>query len=171
MKKGLLIGGILLVTVFVFAVIVMGIILAVENGIYCAGPPSIRNVTNATGNTMKLFTKSSLFPFNGQQDDLQTGKTATQCIDICAGNTRCQGFYIHTDQDLPTNQGACYFYYGNNAQAMVGPTVNLPAYFTAGHMLVGAQQPVTVTDVYLKTTAAYNVFRSVYDTPTAANIG
>jgi len=168
-QKGLLIGGILLTVVFVVAAIVVGIILAVDNGLYVSGP-SMETVTNASGHNMTLFSNAGLYPFNGTPDDIKNGQTPSTCIDVCVANPRCQGFFIHTENSLPVNQGSCSFYYGNNVQDFVGSHVNLPGYFTAGNILVGTQQPLTATDVYLKTNTAYNIFRTSYDSPTTVSL-
>jgi hypothetical protein len=161
-------GGILLLLLFITATVVMGIILAVDNGIFCGSPE--KDTISSTSGNMNVFVDTSLYPYNGNWNDKQIGKTVSECVEICLNDASCKGFHRHNENGLPIDEGTCYLYNGNNVQAMLGDNVNVSPYFTKDKLIVGAQQPLNSTDVYLKTNTAYSIFRSSYDSPKIAKI-
>lgn len=161
-----LIVGILLLLLFVVAVLVMGILLATENGIFCGMPES--ELLSVDAGTMRVIYDTSLYPYNGTWDSKQVGKTVAECMSICLNDSNCQAFHRHNEDGLPIDAGTCFFYNRNNVESMLGTGVVVDPYFTQGKMVVGHQLPLYSTDVLLKTNTAYTVFRSAFDAPILA---
>lgn len=159
-------GTVLLLFLFIVATVVVGILLATENGVFCPQPGT--ELISSTSGTMRVFNDTSLYPYNGNWDNTQLGKTVEECMEICLNNASCQGFHRHDEDGLPIDQGTCYLYYNNNVKAMLGSDVNVDSFFTQDKLVVGHQLPLNSTNVYIKTNTPYTLFRSAYDQPTTA---
>jgi len=156
-------AGILVTILFILVSIIMGILLGVsENSIYCDAFQT-DTVGTAQG-SMEEVLKTTLYPYTGLYDHREFGKSITECVDICLGNTfgPCKAFYRENENSHPANQSTCYFYSNNNVNELVGADVDVDLFFTGTNMIVGAELPETHSDTYLKTGVDWKMFRSQY---------
>jgi hypothetical protein len=154
-------AGFMFVALFVLAAVMMGIILAVSsNAVFCG-----EFNTADDGKGFNKVKDTTLYPYSGEWDSSEFGKTLQECRDTCTADPSCQGF-VHHNANSTVDQDTCRYYTGNHAQALVGSNVQLSQFFDTATLIAGAQLPEQHTDVYLKTATPWNMFRSGFNEPT-----
>lgn len=156
-----LLAGFMIMILFGLAAVVMGTILAVSsNSVFCD-----KFTVEDDGKGFNEVKDATLYPYSGQWNSSEFGKTLQECRNTCTADPSCQGFVRH-NADSTLDKDTCRYYTGNNVQTLVGSDVQLSGFFNTTTLVAGAQLPEQHTDVYLKPATSWNMFRSTFDRAT-----